>query len=285
MPFLDAGGVRLFFTDSKESTAAGAPPIVFVHGWTCDSHDWVFQLDPFEARHRVIAVDLRGHGRSSAPARDYTAQRYAEDLVVLIEHLELDPVVVIGHSLGGSVAAALAVEHPELVRAMVSVEPAYGQDEATVEWMRGAAQQFGDEAGSELAAQLQGATEPHTPTWLKTWHRRRAIGMNPALLKQSFVDMYFSENSFSGQPKTDPYLARRSCPILAFHRLPAMAAWEHKVMQHAYSRVVSWEGAGHWLHQERPIEFNAIALAWIADLPGFAAESAPRAAMPVHEPA
>lgn len=261
MPVVELGDVDMFFTDDGDG-----PPVLLVHGWTCDSHDWVFQLDAFAERHRVIAVDLRGHGRSSAPASDYTAQRYAADIALLLERLGVDQVVVVGHSLGGSVAAVLAVEYPELVRAMVAVEPAYGQPEAAVEWMREMSAQFGDDAGNELATQLQAATEPLAPAWLRTWHRRRGLGMRPDLLAQSFQDMYFSDTDISGQPRTDAYLARRTCPTLAFHRLPDMAEWERGMLTHAGSRVVSWEGGGHWLHQDRPVEFNALVLSWIGDL-------------------
>jgi pimeloyl-ACP methyl ester carboxylesterase len=270
MPVMDTDEVELFFTDSGEGAG---PPLLLVHGWTCDSHDWSFQLDAFAARHRVVAVDLRGHGRSApAPDGDYTAQRYAADLAVLLTRLQTGPVVVIGHSLGGSVAAALAVEHPALVRAMVAVEPAYGQAPETVEWMRTAAQSFGDEAGNELAADLLGATEPLAPQWLRTWHRRRTLGMDPARLAQSFHGMYLAETQISGQPQTDAYLARRTVPTLAFHCLPPMAAWEAGILPDPVSRVVSWEGSGHWVHQERPTEFNALVLDWIA-------------ALPAHEPA
>lgn len=266
MPFARAGDATLFFTDGDDP-GVGAPPVLLVHGWTCDSHDWVFQLDPLARRHRVLAADLRGHGRSSAPEKDYTAQRYAADLAELLEQRAVGPVVAVGHSLGASVVAALAVEHPGRVLATVSVEPAYGQGEASLTWMRAATEPFGSEAGNALAAAMQAATEPHAPAWLTTWHGRRTLGMAPALLAQTFGDMYFCADQISGQPQSDSYLARRTCPTLAFHRLPAMAAWEQSTLLHPYSRVVSWEGAGHWLHQERPVEFNALLQSWIADLP------------------
>jgi pimeloyl-ACP methyl ester carboxylesterase len=272
MPVVDVGAARLFLTDSGPAVDPAGAALLLVHGWTCDSHDWSFQLEAFERQHRVIAVDLRGHGRSSAPAADYTAQRYAADLAAVLGHLSAGPVVVVGHSLGASVAAALAVEHRDLVRAMVAVEPAYGQDEATAQWMRQASARFGSAEGPALAAELQAATEPTTPAWLKTWHRRRTLGTDPALLARTFHDMYFADDQFSAQPNCDAYLARRNCPTLAFHRLPAMAAWESGILRHPSSRVVSWEGAGHWLHQERVPEFNALVLEWIAELP--AAEGA-----------
>ena len=60
MPFARIGEVDLFYTDE----GAGGPPILFVHGFSCDSHDWMWQLPHFMRSHRVIALDLRGHGRA-----------------------------------------------------------------------------------------------------------------------------------------------------------------------------------------------------------------------------
>jgi len=65
MSFAELDGVELLFTDE----GGGQAPMLFVHGFACDSHDWSWQLAHFAARFRVIALNLRGHGRSSAPAR------------------------------------------------------------------------------------------------------------------------------------------------------------------------------------------------------------------------
>jgi len=268
MPTTDVEGVQLFYTDSGEQAGHTGPPLVLLHGWTCDSHDWVFQFEAFEARHRVIALDLRGHGRSAVPeSPDWSALRHAADVAAVLRRLGVERVVAVGHSLGGVVAAALAVEHADLVVATVGVEPAYGQDEATAAYLRDVTAEFGTYEGNALAARLQEATEPSTPAWLRAWHRRRTLGAPPAVLKEAFAGMYCAADQFCGQPHTDRYLARRASPALTFHRLPAMAAWEQQAMRHPYSRVVSWEGAGHWLHQERPAEFNDLALGWLASLP------------------
>jgi pimeloyl-ACP methyl ester carboxylesterase len=111
----------MFFTDE----GAGDPPLLFVHGYSCDSHDWSWQLPHFTQEHRVLAVDLRGHGRSSAPPNGYAAEQLASDVAALLESLDVPPVVAVGHSLGGAVVSALAVEYPALVAALVCVDPAY----------------------------------------------------------------------------------------------------------------------------------------------------------------
>src|SRR5438105_10159094 len=100
MAFAHVGDVELFFTDDRAGDGGG-PPILFVHGFSCDSHDWSWQLPHFGARHRVIAVDIRGHGRSSAPEKGYEPRQFAADLAGLLDQLDTGPVVAIGHSLGG----------------------------------------------------------------------------------------------------------------------------------------------------------------------------------------
>ena len=114
MSFLDVGDVRLFFTDE----GAGNPPILFIHGYSCDSHDWMWQLPHFTAGHRVITVDLRGHGRSSVPESNPDPRTLAKDVAGLIGQIGCGPVVAIGHSLGGLIASVLAVENPNLVQAV-----------------------------------------------------------------------------------------------------------------------------------------------------------------------
>lgn len=104
MPFATRRGVRLYYTDS----GSGDPLLVFVHGWCCDSTHWKAQVSAFRRSHRIVTVDLRGHGRSDKPAQDYTIDCFAEDLEWLMAELDLRKPVVIGHSMGGVIALRLA---------------------------------------------------------------------------------------------------------------------------------------------------------------------------------
>ncbi|MEX5713167.1 alpha/beta hydrolase [Parafrankia sp. FMc6] len=212
MPFVELGDVRLFYTDE----GSGDRPLLLVHGYTADSHGWSWQLPHLVADHRVIAVDLRGHGWSSAPAGGYTTAQFAADLAGLLDHLEIERVVGVGHSMGGSVVSALAVEYPDRVAAVVAVDPAYLLPDETA----GAIGPMLD-----LLVDRPGAVRP-----------------------------------------SEPYLRRRRCPVLTFYADPARAAIERAVFTDPRSRVVTWEGAGHWLHQERPAEFNTLVTGWLASI-------------------
>lgn len=112
-------GVRLWYSEA----GTGEPPLVFAHGWCCDHTYFEPQFEHFKAGHRVVAVDLRGHGQSDKPQQDYTISGFADDLVWIARQLDLREVVLVGHSLGGIVALQAAADHPELVAAVVLLDP------------------------------------------------------------------------------------------------------------------------------------------------------------------
>jgi pimeloyl-ACP methyl ester carboxylesterase len=111
-------GVRLCF----EEAGSGTPPLLFVHGWTCAHTFFAPQFEYFGGAHRVIAVDLRGHGASDKPRQEYTMARLADDVRWLCEQLGVQKPVVIGHSMGGIIALMLAARYPDLPAAIVTLD-------------------------------------------------------------------------------------------------------------------------------------------------------------------
>ncbi len=107
-----------------EDRGAGAPALVFVHGWTGDRSLFAPQAAHFGRRHRVVSVDLRGHGQSDKPIGPYPVAAYADDLAHLIDELGLGRAVAVGHSMGGNAVLQLAAAHPDRVAAIVMVDPA-----------------------------------------------------------------------------------------------------------------------------------------------------------------
>ncbi|MEA2293911.1 MAG: hypothetical protein QOE86_1550 [Solirubrobacteraceae bacterium] len=101
---------------------ADAPPVVLVHGWTCALRFWRRQVRDLMADHRVIAYDLRGHGRSgSAGGGDWSPDALADDLQAVLEQCAADRrVLLAGHSLGAMTIVAWAGRHPDQVRERAS---------------------------------------------------------------------------------------------------------------------------------------------------------------------
>ncbi len=107
---------------SYDSSGAGDPTLVFLHGWSCDRSFFAPQFDFFAKTHRVVSVDLPGHGKSQVP-EEYAFEAFADDVAELARGLGLGRVVPVGHSLGALVALALAQRTPQFVAAVVMIDP------------------------------------------------------------------------------------------------------------------------------------------------------------------
>ena len=117
MPYLTRDGVKLYY----DETGSG-PAMVFIHGWCCNRTYFAPQYEHFSKLHRVITVDLRGHGESDKPEGEYSLPVFADDVAWMLGEVGVTSAVVVGHSMGGSVAAALAARHPQLVNAAIAVD-------------------------------------------------------------------------------------------------------------------------------------------------------------------
>ncbi len=90
------------------------PPLLLLHGANLSAEVWSYQLRDLAPTRRVIALDLRGHGRSSAGLEGVTISAMAGDVAEVLEALDVEGVVLAGHSMGGMVCQRLARHHPEL---------------------------------------------------------------------------------------------------------------------------------------------------------------------------
>jgi pimeloyl-ACP methyl ester carboxylesterase len=97
-------------------------PIVLIHCFSCAMDYWDGMLPRLEEEHRVIAVDLLGHGGSEKPSEGYTPPDQAKLVAEALEQLGVSGATVVGHSLGGSVAVALAERAPEMVNRVAIVD-------------------------------------------------------------------------------------------------------------------------------------------------------------------
>ena len=107
---------------SYEIYGAGEPTLVFVHGWSCDARYWRAQLPYFAKNHRVVMLDLAGHGHSGTTRSQYTMRAFGEDVKAVIEATGSRRVILIGHSMGGSVIAEAARLMPNRVKGLIGVD-------------------------------------------------------------------------------------------------------------------------------------------------------------------
>ncbi len=103
-------------------TGGNKPPVLLLHGFQSAGITWLRTAEALAA-YDVIMPDFRGHGLSSGIEHGFSAELLTEDMAALIRTLKLDKVFVVGHSMGGEIAGRLAAAHPDLVRALVLVDP------------------------------------------------------------------------------------------------------------------------------------------------------------------
>jgi pimeloyl-ACP methyl ester carboxylesterase len=131
--FVSINGLRLHVL---EWDAAASSTVLLLHGGSAHAHWWDLFAEAIADRYRVLALDLRGHGDSehAIPAA-YRLADYAADLAALIEHLGLERVHLIGHSLGAMVATLYAGEHRSRVRSLAVVDSSLRISPAGVRYM------------------------------------------------------------------------------------------------------------------------------------------------------
>ncbi len=127
MESLTREGRLLAFVD----TGSGAPPIVLIHDLGSDHRLLRRQFAHFRRKHRVVAVDLRDHGKAGRPPTRHTVAGLAEDLDWLCRELGLYRPAVLGQGVGGMIAVELAAHHPDLLSAVVAVDAKVLFGEAT----------------------------------------------------------------------------------------------------------------------------------------------------------
>jgi pimeloyl-ACP methyl ester carboxylesterase len=100
----------------------GGPALVFVHGWSCDRTYWERQMEAFQSDHMVVAVDLAGHGDSGFERQTWSMEAFGSDVASVIEKLDLNEAILIGHSMGGSVLLEAERIVPSRVSALIAVD-------------------------------------------------------------------------------------------------------------------------------------------------------------------
>jgi pimeloyl-ACP methyl ester carboxylesterase len=248
------------------------PLIVLVHGITSTSHVWVDAMAKLGERYTVVAPDLIGHGRSAKPRGDYSLGAYASGARDLLGLLGFDSGTVVGHSLGGGIALQFAYQFPEYCERLVLVSSGgLGQEVHALlragaipgsefvmpliapSWVvrAGAAvaqllARFGVQAGPDLAESARGyASLTDRETRAAFLHTLRAV-----------IDLEGQRVSATDRL----YLAEGLPALLIWGTRDPIIPVEHgraTVERLPGSRLVEFEGAGHWPQLDDPDRFVA----------------------------
>ena len=116
--YVDAGGLR---THVALAGPPDAPPVLLVHGWPQSWWTWRHVIPALAERFRVIAVDLRGHGWTEAPASGYEKEQLASDMLAVLDALAIERVTWIGHDWGGWTGFLAALRAPRRIERMLAL--------------------------------------------------------------------------------------------------------------------------------------------------------------------
>jgi len=253
--------------------------VVFLHGLGSCAEDWLPQLDYLRGRYRVIACDLRGHGRSSKPRGPYSIERFAADVAVVLREVAAGPAHVVGLSLGGMVAFQLAVDAPALVRSLVIVNSGPAVPAATFRQrlplhIRVA---YARVLGLRAMAKAIGKRifpKPDQAEIMRAFVERLAANDKRCYLAS--LRAIFAGWSVAGR------LGQIRCPVLVVasdQDYTPVALKEAYASSIANARVVVFADARHALPMEKPLEFNEALAAFLASARATAGERGVEAAL------
>jgi pimeloyl-ACP methyl ester carboxylesterase len=103
-------------------------PLVLLHGAFATIDLWGPILTTLAENHRVIAVELQGHGHTADIERPFSYEEFADDIAAMMDHLGIARADVVGYSMGGNTGLQLALRHPDLVRKLVAISASYRSD-------------------------------------------------------------------------------------------------------------------------------------------------------------
>ena len=176
---------------SFEVSGTGEPTLVFVHGWSCDSRYFREQLPVFSKDHRVVAIDLAGHGHSGSSTRsDYTMKSFGEDVQAVLNDIGGGPFILIGHSMGGIVVAEAARIDSSRLLGLILIDTVESAEyKFTQEEFGKMEAPFLVDFPSACRAFVQTMLVPGTPQPLREWITADMAAANPTVAMSAFRQM------------------------------------------------------------------------------------------------
>ena len=276
LTFLLLFAFRLFAADVQseglrvhyESYGKGKEAVVFIHGWTCDLTFWRGQAPVYE-KQRALLIDLPGHGESGKPDVAYTEERFARAIDAVLRDAKVERAVLVGHSMGGTVAFTFVRLFPAKSKGLVLVDayvPQTPKDEAERAKAKARMEpflaSFRAPGYRETAGKMvEGMFSANTTPAMREEIRTKMAKAPQHVMASAMEGMFAAEGPKPGETFKLPVMV-----IVAAS--PARAAEEAQLRAEfpGLRKFDAWDGAGHFLMMESPGRFNQELTEFLAGL-------------------
>ena len=269
--FADANGIKLCYSDCGDGF-----PIILIHGIGAKKETWIAQIGDLSKRYRVIAVDVRGTGKSDRPNILYTMEMLADDIKGLMDHLKIEKAHIAGRSMGGMIALNFILKYPKQVEKLILIttSPRFLDEEMVDLVIKGRIEEI-----KELR------TNPEQSFWRKArmlFHQkfRKEMEANP---KKKFYEIWSMDDLVKEDtinPPTPQDLINQGHAIKKHNTMARLSEIKNEtlLLASSHDRIISKsasedmqklmpnstlkviEKAGHYSHLSNAPEFNRIIL-------------------------
>jgi len=236
--------------------------VVFLHGMTGSTQDWENQIRVLSPDYRVVALDMRGHGKSAAPSREeeYSIPIFADDVFGLLKMLNIEKCCLGGHSIGGFIALEFALKHRDMLAALVLVDTSSGQIASApgAVQLRQKLDELARSQGLEAAFEYDAANNPSRIERFKKHPEQKEISRRKVLMTSVDGYIYCPRGSAKRETLT-PRLSEIKVPTLIYlgeEDLQFTQAVQILKEGIPDSELVTVKGVGHSPHEESPEVFN-----------------------------
>ncbi|VTT98855.1 3-oxoadipate enol-lactonase OS=Marinobacter sp. EN3 GN=Q673_10665 PE=4 SV=1: Abhydrolase_6 [Gemmataceae bacterium] len=231
----------------------GDTALVFLHGWGGDREYWKHQADAFAADYTVVTLDQAGHGASGKERKVWTVEALAGDVESVVKDLKLKRVVLVGHSMGGSVALLAAKKLPGTVVAVVGVDTLQDAemkrpDDTVKSLTAGLEKDFKVTVGGMAAGLLSEKSDAK----LKEWIGEKAASREPAIAIALIKDLFALDQKKAFKEAGVPVRCVNSSGGFPFFTPTAVETNK----KYADYDAVTIPDVGHYPMLEKPKEFN-----------------------------
>ena len=251
-------GIELAYSEMGD---ADGKPLLLIHGYSDNSRSWSL-VAPYLTKFHIYAIDLRGHGKSSAPECCYTYLDFANDVYLFLNAMKIDKADVVGHSLGSLTAQVLAASHPEKVNKVALISSTVNTETGPGSWVW-------DNVG-----QLQPPIDPNSK-FMMEWYS------NPNPVDQAFIKAEREESAAvpiqawkgvlwgtaTSDLSTISQLVKVPMMIVWGDQAPLFDASHQAKLKAAFptARYETFIGAGHNMFWEQPKRAGELINSFMAD--------------------